>query len=172
MNGHLETGLQGPANASTQRLIRLSSGILVTFAACGFGAWFSGAASWIAFYAGARGGVLTAVAQTSAATGFTLAAVACVAWIWWRHSRGVTHIPVHVIPAAFSILPLGSIFWAIFVDAIAYHYGRDIVRPAFDYVLMYIILGSVAPLGIATPLLISYLRRCAQSVPTPAACAS
>ena len=157
---------------STQSLIRLSSGILVTFVAFGFGSWFSGLVSWIAFYAGARADTLTAVAQTSAVIGFALAVLAAVAWIWRRHTRGLTQIPLRVVPAAFLILPLGNIFWAIFVDAIAYHYGQDIVRPAFDYAIMYLVLGSVAPLTIATPLLLSYLQRPRQPVPTPVACAS
>jgi hypothetical protein len=84
----------------------------------------------------------------------------------------VTHIPVRVVPTAFLILPLGNIFWAIFVDAIAWHYGQDIVRPAFDYTIMYVVLGCVVPLTIATPLLLSCLQRPSQTVPTPAPCAS
>ena len=144
----------------------------MTFAAVGFGSWFSGAASWIAFYAGARADTLTAVAQASAVIGFALAVLACVAWIWWRSSHGLTHIPLRAVPAAFVILPLGNIFWAVFVDAIAYHYGQDIVRPAFDHAIMYVILGSVAPLTLAMPLLLSYFQPPRQPAPTPAACES
>ena len=157
---------------STQRLIRLSSGILVTFVASGFGSWFSGAASWIAFYAGARADTLTNVAQASAVIGFALAVLACVAWIWRRSARGLTHIPLPAVPIAFLILPLGNIFWAIFVDAIAYHYGRDIVRPAFDYAIMYVILGSVAPLTLGIPLLLSWFQAPSRPVPTPVTGAS
>jgi hypothetical protein len=42
---------------------------------------------------------------------------------------------------------VGSIFWAIFVDAIAYHHGRDVVRPAFDYAVMFLVLGGLPPLA-------------------------
>ena len=39
------------------RFVALASGLLLAFAAFGFGSWFSGAASWVDFYAGARSDV-------------------------------------------------------------------------------------------------------------------
>ena len=144
---------------ASRLLIRHSSGLLVAFIAFGFGSWFSGASSWVGFNLGARGAVLIAVAQASAWVGCVAAVLGLVAWVWRRHRRGLTDVPAWAVLAAFLVLPLGNIFWAIFVDAIAYHYGRDIVRPAFDNAIMYIVLGGLPPMAIAMPLLLSRLSR-------------
>src|SRR5688572_7015474 len=112
-----------------QGVARWASGLLVMFVASGFGAWFSGAASWAGFYLGARGPTLTGLAQATAGIGFTLAVGLTLAWYWRRCRRGATDIPPWAVLAACLALPAGNIFWAIFVDAIAYHYGQDIVRP-------------------------------------------
>src|SRR4051812_16400223 len=135
-----------PRRRSPQGVIRLASGLLVTFVAFGFASWFSGAASWAGFYLGARGQTLTGLAQGTAAVGFVLAVVATLAWYRRRCRQGATDIPPRSVLAACLVLPLGNIFWSIFVDAIAYHYSQDIVRPAFDYAIMYLVLGGLPPL--------------------------
>jgi hypothetical protein len=149
-----------PAQArSTHRILALASGLLVTFAAFGFGSWFSGAASWISFYLGAREQTLTGVAQATAGIGFVVAVIAILAWYRRRCRRGAAEISLPIVLAACLVLPLGNIFWAIFVDAIAYHYGQDIVRPAFDYAIMYVVLGGLLPLAVGVPWLVLRLRR-------------
>jgi hypothetical protein len=153
----------GGQRRSLQGLIRLASGLLVAFAAFGFGSWFSGAASWIGFYAGARGGTLTGLAQAAAGVGFTLAVVVTLAWYRRRCRRGAADIPARAALAACLALPAGNICWAIFVDAIAYHYGEDIVRPAFDYAIMYVVLGGLLPLTVGIPWLAFRFRRRAPS---------
>ena len=140
------------------RIVHAASGLLVLFAAVGAGAWLSGAASWAAFYLGARGSTLTGVAQATAAVGFALAIVLTIEWYRRRCRRGEADVPARAVLAAFVALAAGSIFWAIFVDAVAYHYGEDIVRPAFDYAIMYLILGGVLPLSVGVPWLAFYLR--------------
>ena len=152
----------------TQRLLWLASGLLVAFFAFGFGSWLSGAASWVGFYAGARGQTLIAVAQVTAAAGFALGIVMTLTWYWRRCRRGDDDISPWAALAACLVLPMGNIFWAIFVDAIAYHYGQDVVRPAFDYAIMYVVLGGVPPLAIGVPWLLSRLRNRAQLCGTTA----
>src|SRR5687768_7216665 len=144
---------------SSQALVALASGLLVMFAAFGFGAWFSGAASWVGFYLGARGRTLAGLAQVTACAGFAIAVVFTLAWYWRRCRRGASDIPPRAVLAACLILRTGSIFWAIFVAAIAYHYGRDVVRPAFDYAVMLLMLGGLPPLALGVPLLVLHLRR-------------
>jgi hypothetical protein len=160
-----------PARRSAQPLFTLVSGLLVAFAAFGFAAWFSGAASWIAFYLGARGRILTTTAQATAATGFTLAVVAILTAYRRRCRRGQTDIPPKAALAACLALFFGNVFWAVFTDATAYHYGEDLVRPAFDIALMYLVLGGVPPLAVGIPLFILHLRRHARNAPdTKRAC--
>ena len=142
-------------SASMQPLLRLSSGLLVTFAAFGFGAWFSGAAAWVGFYLGARGPALTRLAQASLVVGVALAVAGQLAWYRRRCRRGRSDIPGSAVMAACLALPAGNICWAIFVDAIAWHYGQDLVRPTFDLAVMYLILGGVLPLTLGVPLLVS-----------------
>jgi hypothetical protein len=142
-----------------QRLLRLASGLLVFFAALGFTSWFSGAASWVGFYLGARGQTLAGLAQVTTGVGFALAVVTTLAWYSRRCRRGDTDIPSAAALAACLVLPLGNIFWAVFVDAIAYRYGEDIVRPAFDNAIMYPVLGGLLPLALGVPWLVSRLRR-------------
>lgn len=144
--------------SSGSRVVHAASGLLVLFAAVGAGAWLSGAASWAAFYLGARGSTLTGVAQATAAAGFALTIVLTIEWYRRRCRRGEADVPARAVLAACVVLAAGNIFWAIFVDAVAYHYGQDIVRPAFDYVIMYLILGGVLPLFIGVPWLAFYLR--------------
>ena len=144
---------------SMQRMIHLASGLLVLFAAFGFGSWFSGASSWTGFYLGARGRTLTGLAQVSVGVGFALGVVITLTWYARRCRRGETDIPPRAVLAACLVLPLGSIFWAIFVDAIAYHYGQDIVRPAVDYAVMYLVLVGLLPLTLGVPWLVFRLRR-------------
>jgi hypothetical protein len=148
----------GPA-PSTHRIVALGSGLLVAFVAFGFASWLSGAASWIGFYLDARGETLAGLAQATAWIGFAAAVVATLAWYWRRCLRGATGIPVRAAVAACLVLPVGNIFWAIFVDAIAYHYGQDIVRPAFDHAIMYVVLGGLPPLAVGVPYLLLRLRR-------------
>ena len=144
---------------SLQAIVAPASGLLVMFVAFGFGAWFSGAASWVGFYLGARGRTLAGLAQVTTCVGFATAIVATLAWYWRRCRRGASDIPPRAVLAACLILPTGSIFWAIFVDAIAYHHGRDVVRPAFDYAVMFLVLGGLPPLALGVPLLVLRLRR-------------
>lgn len=146
------------ARGSTQRLLWLASGLLAMFFAFGFGAWLSGAVSWVGFYAGVRGQTLIALAQATTASGFALGIVMTLAWYWRRCRRGDADIPPRAALTACVVLPMGSIFWAIFVDAIAYHYGQDIVRPAFDYAIMYTLLGGLLPLALGVPWLLAHLR--------------
>jgi uncharacterized membrane-anchored protein len=148
---------------AAQWLLWLASGLLVTFFAFGFGAWLSGAASWVGFYAGARGRTLIALAQVATAAGFALGVAMTLAWYWRRCRRGNADISPWAALSACLVLPTGSIFWAIFVDAIAYHYGQDIVRPAFDYAIMYLVLGGVLPLAVGVPWLVSHLQTRARS---------
>ena len=154
--------LDAPApfqHRSLQAIAALASGLLVMFVAFGFGAWFSGAASWVGFYLGARGRTLAGLAQVTTCIGFAMAVVVTLAWYRGRCRRGAADIPPRAVLAACLILPIGSIFWAIFVDAIAYHHGRDIVRPAFDHTVMYLVLGGLPPLALGVPWLVLYLRR-------------
>jgi hypothetical protein len=144
---------------SAQRLIALASGLLVMFVAFGFASWFSGAASWIGFYLGARGRTLAGLAQVTTCIGFAGAVVVTLIRYWRQCRRGASQISARAVLAACLILPLGSIFWAIFVDAIAYHYGQDIVRPAFDYAVMHLVLGGLLPLALGVPWLVFNLRR-------------
>src|SRR5688500_12828449 len=138
-----------------QRLVRLASGPLVMFVAFGFGSWLSGAASWVGVYLGARGRALTGLAQASALAGCIFAVVGVLGWYRGRCLRGRTDIPAAAVLAACAALPIGGVFWAIFVDAIAYHYGRDIVRPAFDDAIMYSVLGAFLPLALGVPLVLA-----------------
>ena len=144
---------------SLQAIVAPASGLLVMFVAFGFGAWFSGAASWVGFYLGARGRTLAGLAQVTTCVGFAAAVVAALAWYGRRCRRGATDVPPRAVLAACLTLPIGSIFWAVFVDAIAYHHGRDVVRPAFDHAVMFLVLGGLPPLALGVPLLVSRLRR-------------
>jgi hypothetical protein len=153
---------------SMQGITWLASGLLVTFVAFGFGSWFSAAASSVGFYLGARGATLIALARVSTCVGFALAVVVTLAWYGRRCRRGATDISGRAVLAACLILPIGNICWAIFVDAVAYHYGQDIVRPAFDYTIMYLVLGGLLPLAVGVPWLVSRMRRAAA---TPSSCA-
>ena len=144
---------------SLQAIVAPASGLLVMFVAFGFGAWFSGAASWVGFYLGARGRTLTGLAQVTTCIGFGIAVVVTLAWYRRRCRRGAADIPPRAVLAACLTLPVGSIFWAIFVDAIAYHYGRDVVRPAFDQTVTVLVLGGLPPLALGVPLLVLHLRR-------------
>lgn len=148
---------------SAQRLLWLASGLLVMFFAFGIGSWFSGAVSWVGFYAGARGRSLVALAQVTTAIGFTLGVGTTLTWYWRRCRRGDADIPPGAALLACLVLPIGSIFWAIFVDAIAYQYGQDIVRPAFDFAMMYMVLGSVLPMALGVPCLVWRWSRTASS---------
>ena len=149
-----------PARApAAHRIIALASGLLVTFVALGVGSWFSGAASWVSFYLGAREQTLTGVAQATACIGFAIAVVVTLLWYRRRCRRGAIEITLPIVLAAFLILPTGNVFWAIFVDAIAYHYGQDIVRPAFDYAIMYVVLVGVLPLAVGVPWVVWHMRR-------------
>ena len=142
-----------------QRVIALASGLLTAFAAFGFASWVSGAISWVAFYLGARGAVLTGLAQAAVFAGFALGLCLAVTWHLWRRRRGATDIPPAAALAACVILPLGNIFWATFVDAIAYHYGQDLVRPAFDLAVMWLVLGAVPVLTFTVPWILTRLAR-------------
>ena len=144
---------------SLQAIGALASGVLVMFVAFGFGAWFTGAASWVGFYLGARGRTLAGLAQVTTCIGFAMAIIAALGWYWRRCRRGLSDIPPRAVLAACLILPAGGISWAIFVDAIAYHHGRDVVRPAFDYAVMFLVLGGLPPLALGVPLLVLWLRR-------------
>jgi hypothetical protein len=156
-----DTGGRGSSGGGEplQGVIAWSSGLLVSFVAFGFASWFSGAASWVGFYLGARGQTLVGLAQVTSGVGFAIAVVAALVWYRRRCAHGQTDIPQRAALAACLILPLGNIFWAIFVDAIAYHYGQDIVRPAFDDAIMYVVLGSLLPLCVGVPWLVLHLRR-------------
>ena len=144
---------------SLQAIVALASGLLVMFVAFGFGAWFSGAASWVGFYLGARGRTLAGLAQVTTCIGFATAVVVTLAWYRRRCRRGAVDVPPRAVLAACLVLPVGSIFWAIFVDAIAYHHGRDVVRPAFDDAVTYLVLGGLPPLALGVPWLALRLRR-------------
>ena len=141
------------------RMLWLASGLLVAFFAFGFGSWFSGAASWVGFYLGAREGALIRLAQVTAVAGFAIGIMITLAWYWRRCRRGEVAISPRAALIACLVLPLGNISWAIFVDAIAYHHGQDLVRPAFDNAIMYVVLGAIVPLALGVPWLISLLRR-------------
>lgn len=150
----------GPSSRhSLQTLVTLASGLLVCFVGFGLGSWFSGVTSWIGFYLGARGDVLVGVAQTAACVGFVLASVVTLLVYRRRCRRRLTEIALRHVLAAFLILPVGNICWAIFVDAIAYHYGQDIVRPAFDLAIMYCVLAGVPLLTVGVPLLVIRWQR-------------
>jgi hypothetical protein len=84
-----------------------------------------------------------------------------LAWYRRRCGRGATDIPAWAVLTACLALPAGTICWAIFVDAVAYHYGEDIVRPAVDFALMYLVLGGLPPLALGVPWLLWRLRRAA-----------
>ena len=142
-----------------QRLMCLASGVFVLFIATGVGSWVSGAASWVGFYAGARGQTLMTLSQVTMAIGFALGTALPLAWYGRRCRRGDADIPRWAALSACLALPVGSICWAIFVDATAWHYGRDIVRPAFDHALMYLVLGGVVPVTFGVPCLVFALRR-------------
>lgn len=144
---------------SLQGIVALASGLLVMFVAFGFGSWFSGAASWVGFYLGARGRTLVGLAQVTTCIGFATAVLVALMWYRRRCRRGAADIPLRAVLAACLILPIGNIFWAIFVDAVAYHYGQDIVRPAFDYAVMYLVVGGMLPLALGVPWLVLRLRR-------------
>jgi hypothetical protein len=88
------------AGTSTQTPVRLASGLLVMFAAFGFGAWFSGLASWVAFYLGARGATLTGVAQGSVVAGVAAGVVGSLAWYRRRCRRGRADLPGGAVWAA------------------------------------------------------------------------
>ena len=156
---HVVDALAPRQRRSLQAVVALASGLLVMFVAFGFGAWFSGAASWVGFYLGARGRMLAGLAQVTTCVGFAIAVVVTLAWYWRRCRRGAVDVPPRAVLTACLILPMGSIFWAIFVDAIAYHYGQDIVRPAFDFAIMYLVLGASLPLAVGVPWLVLRLRR-------------
>ena len=136
---------------SLQRLLRMVSGLVVTFFAFGFASWLCGAVCWLAFYAGARGANLSIVARIATVVGFIAGAVAPLVGYRRRCLRGKGDIPPLAALAACASLPVGGIFWAVFVDAIAWHHGRDVVRPAFDFAIMYVLLISVLPLAIGMP---------------------
>lgn len=145
-------GLIGTTHTtSPQPLLRLTSGVLVLFMAFGVASWTCGWACWIGFYLGARGAAL--INLTNAAT--TLGFVACIAgvmgWYAARCRRGMREISWRMVLAACLTLPVGNICWAIFVDATAWHYGRDLVRPAFDHAIMYILFASTVPLMVGVP---------------------
>ncbi|HZN67125.1 MAG TPA: hypothetical protein VFB66_17685 [Tepidisphaeraceae bacterium] len=140
-------------------IVALASGLLVIFAAFGFGAWFSGLASWVGFYLGARGRTLTGLAQWTACVGFALAVVVTLTWYARRCRRGATDISLRTVLVACLVLPVGNICWAIFADAIAYHYGQDVVRPAFDLAVMYLMLGGLLPLAVGVPWQVMRLQR-------------
>jgi hypothetical protein len=143
-----------------QAVTRPASGVLVGFAAFGFAGWFSGLASWIAFYLGFRAGGLALVAQATAVAGFLLGAAGAVAWYARRCRRSEpAGVPPRVALAACLALPLGGICWAVFVDAIAWRYGQDVVRPAFDNAILYPVLVGLPLLAVAVPALASRLVR-------------
>jgi hypothetical protein len=149
---------------SMQRLLVCASGLMVTFFAFGFASWFSGAACWVSFYLGARGQQLIMLARITTTAGFVFGIVIPVVWYWRRCRGGRADVPPRAALLACLTLPFGSIFWAIFVDAIAWHYRQDIVRPAFDFAIMYLVLGAVLPLTLAVPCIVLGLQRRAMSV--------
>ena len=163
----IEMSWSSPGLPSLQRLLRLLSGPLLMFVTFGVGSWFSGLCSWIGFYLGAREGTLVAVAQYSAVAGFVAAVAGCLAWYHARVARGRADLPPWTVPVAFLALPIGNIFWAVFVDAIAWHYGADIVRPAFDYTMMYLVLGAALPMAVLVPWLLARVDRRATPLARP-----
>jgi hypothetical protein len=142
--------------------------VLVGLVAFGFAAWLSGAAAWIAFYAGARGGVLAGVAQAAVVVGFLTAAIGATAWYACRCRRGEPGVPPRLALAACLALPLGGICWAVFVDATAWHYGQDVVRPAFDNAVLYPVLVGLPVLAVGVPLLAWASSRAPASRPSTA----
>ena len=102
---------------------------------------------------------MVAVARVSTMIGFVGAIIGAVDWYRRRCRGGQADVPTWVAAAACLALPAGGIFWAIFVDAIAYHYGEDLVRPAFDYTIMYLVLGALVPVTVGVPLLCLFLWR-------------
>src|SRR4051794_24848153 len=85
---------------SAQRMIVLASGLLVMFAAFGFGSWICGAACWIGFYLGARGQALVWLARMTTCVGFAAAVAATLMWYWRRCRRGATDIPARAVVTA------------------------------------------------------------------------
>ena len=81
---HVVDALAPRQRRSLQAVVALASGLLVMFVAFGFGAWFSGAASWVGFYLGARGRMLAGLAQVTTCVGFAIAVVVTLAWYWRR----------------------------------------------------------------------------------------
>jgi hypothetical protein len=79
-------------------------------------------------------------------------------WYAARCRRGLVDLPPTFLLIALLALPAGAICWAIFVDAIAWHLRSDIVRPAVDMAMMYLVLGSALPVAVGIPLLLSRLR--------------
>ena len=59
--------------------------------------WFSGLASWVAFYLGARGSTLTGVAQGSVVAGVAAAVAGILAWYRRRCRRGRADIPAGAV---------------------------------------------------------------------------
>lgn len=144
---------------SMQRLLGWVSGLLLLFFTFGIASWFSGAVCWLGFYLGARGEALASLAKTTTVVGFALGIAGTVAWYVRRYRSGEAAITPKAALLACLVLPMGNIFWAIFVDATAWHHGKDVVRPAFDYAMMFLVLGSVPPLALIVPCLVFHLRR-------------
>ena len=148
-----------PAAARWGRMAGGASGLLVAFFAFGCAAVVSGAAAWAGFYLGARHDALAALAQATAVAGFAAGAGLPLALYARRCRRGATDVPGRAILAACLALPAGNLSWAVLVDATAWHHGVDVVRPAFDVTIMYLILGGLPVLTLGVPWALARLKR-------------
>jgi hypothetical protein len=136
-----------------------ASGLLTLFLAIGCGFFVSGLCAWIAEGIGLRGKMLIAIADGSLYVGFAASVAIFIGWFIARCRRGDIHLPRRYILLGLLALPIGAISWAIFIDAIAWHLRKDIVRPAVDMAMMYLVLTAVAPMTVGIPLILSCLRR-------------
>lgn len=142
-----------------QRLLTWISGLMVTFFAFGVAGAFCGAACWLGFYLGARGRTMITLAHVTTVVGFASGVAMAVGWYWRRCRSGNVAITPRAALVACLTLPIGSIVWAVLVDATAWHAREDIVRPAFDYAMMFLVLGAVLPMALAVPWVAVHLRR-------------
>ena len=155
----IEISWSSPGPPSLQRLMRLLSGVLVLFVAFGTASWclrvvFVGCVlRWRARRDADRHG------ECAAVVGFIAAVGGCLAWYRIRVARGRPDLPFFAAPGASLALLLGNICWAVFVDATAWHYGSDIVRPAFDRAMMYLVLGATVPMAALIPWLLTRIER-------------
>jgi hypothetical protein len=139
--------------------LQWASGVLALFQATGGGFFLSGLCAWIAEGIGLRGKVLIAIANGSLYLGFVAAVGIFIGWFAARCRRGDVYLSRRFILLGLLALPAGAISWAIFVDAIAWHLRRDIVRPAVDMAMMYLVLATVMPMAVGIPFVLSRVRR-------------